>query len=528
MSHSQHRGTGGQKLGLPAAYYWSFLSVALLTITWHVAAKALPDIILPSLGSTLNALWLLLSEPRSYLAALESFTTFAIALAIAASLGTVIGIASGLHSSVRAALAPILAICNAVPSVAWMGLAMIWFGLGAGPTGFLVVVTTTPILASALQTSVQTRDPKLEELATVFALPRRAKLRHVTLPPLFSSARAALISMAGLGWKLTIMGEFLTASRGLGEQLVIAKAHMQTDRVIAITLFLVTIWVVIEGTIKALSKLRIPHSTSRLNTLARRAEHSDIPAQQSSLHCRELSFGYGHKTVAHDISFDAEPGSITAILGPSGIGKSSLLHVIGGMSPARSGSVNGIAADNISWVFQEDRLLPWRTLLENVVLFAGVSAQHARAQLSALGLADACDRLPGELSGGMRRRGALARAFLRNSQVLLLDEPFTGLDVRRRITLIDDIREMRAAKNQTIVFVTHDVEDALLLADQALVLGGAPCASVITHLDLRALGKDRSLDNSSLASARHTLLKALLQPTEPHPAFRHSTPSGTD
>lgn len=519
MNFSRFHKRGGRTLGLPRTWCWSFLSIVLLTGTWHVAAQALPDIILPSLASALSAFTGLLAEPSSYAAALESLGTFVLALAIAALLGTVIGITSGLNASVRAALAPILAICNAVPSVAWMGLAMIWFGLGAGPTGFLVVVTTMPILASALQTSVHTRDPKLEELASVFALPRGAKLCHVTLPPLVSSARAALIAMAGLGWKLTIMGEFLTASRGLGEQLVIAKAHMQTDRVIAITLFLVFIWVLIEAMLRLLAKIRFVRSGTAFDTSAHDPRRS-VAGKQAPLHCRDLSFGYPGNIVARDISFDVAPGSVTAVLGPSGIGKSSLLHVLGGITPPLSGSVEGATANNTSWVFQEDRLLPWRTLLENVALFAGVSEQLAREQLTALGLGGACERLPGELSGGMRRRGALARAFLRDSQLLLLDEPFTGLDVRRRIALIDDIRDMRAARKQTIVFVTHDVEDALLLADEALVLGGVPCAEVVTHLDLRQLGEDRSLEDPALATARQVLLGALLRSPEANSADR--------
>ena len=516
MSFSHFHKKGGRTLGLPRTWCWSFLSIALLTGTWYVAARSLPDIILPSLASTFRAFTGLLAEPTSYAAALESLGTFVLALAIAALLGTVIGISSGLNPSIRAGLAPILAICNAVPSVAWMGLAMIWFGLGAGPTGFLVVVTTMPILASALQTSVRTRDPKLEELARVFALPRSLKLRHLTLPPLVSSARAALIAMAGLGWKLTIMGEFLTASRGIGQQLVIAKAHMQTDRVIAITLFLVIIWVLIEAVIRLLSRVQFARSGMLLGTSARDPRRSTA-GKPAPLRCRDLSFGYPGNIVAHDISFDVAPGSITAVLGPSGIGKSSLLHVVGGITSPISGSIEGATPNNTSWVFQEDRLLPWRTLLENVALFAGVSEQLAREQLTALGLGEACDRLPGELSGGMRRRGALARAFLRDSQLLLLDEPFTGLDVRRRIALIDDIRDMRLKRNQSVVFVTHDVEDALLLADEALVLGGIPCAEIVTHLDLRPLGKDRALEDPALSDARQILLMALLRSANPRP-----------
>ncbi|SJN11944.1 Alkanesulfonates ABC transporter ATP-binding protein / Sulfonate ABC transporter, ATP-binding subunit SsuB [Leucobacter sp. 7(1)] len=534
---------GNPRPGFPGPFAWSLASLIVLGLAWWIAARELPDIILPGLGMTAAAVGRLLDEPETYAALGESLTTFACGLLIAAVLGSVLGLLAGLSEAARAALAPLLAILNAVPSVAWMGLAMIWFGLGAGPTVFLVVVTSAPILAAALQHAVRDRDPGFDELADAFDLPRAARLRHVTLPPLLSSARAALLAMAGLGWKLTVMGEFLTASRGLGEQLVVAKAHMQTDRVIAITVVLVCTWVLIEGGIRLLAGrqglgIRSTRITSQLRPRATRPAGTDrpeqlpAPSQPAAIACQSVSLAHGECIIAEHLSFSAAPGSITAILGASGIGKSTLLRVLGGAAQPARGTIDRAPDTRTAWVFQEDRLLPWRSLEQNVALFAGVSSDVAQAQLAALGLGDAVHRLPTELSGGMRQRGALARGFLRDSGLLLLDEPFAGLDVRRRRALIHDLQRMQRERSRTIIFVTHDVDDALALADRALVLGGAPVARITAQLDLRHLGTDRALDDPALAAPRRALLTALLETPDALPGTqahaRAQSPSHPD
>lgn len=525
MSRRTLRGAGTRTPGFPAPFAWSVASLAVLGLAWFLASRSLPEIILPTIGATLTAVAGLIGDPATFTALGESLSSFALGLLLATGVGGALGILSGLSEAARAAFAPLIAILNAVPSVAWMGLAMIWFGLGAGPTVFLVVVTTSPILAAALQQAVRDRDPRYEELADVFELSPTARLRHLVLPPLLSSGYAALLAMAGLGWKLTVMGEFLTASRGLGEQLVVAKAHMQTDRVIAITVVLVLTWVLVEGALKLIAGVRIPRFPLRPADGRRGAAAAPTAAgpvgaaaQPSELNCHELSLAHGERVIASSLTFTAAAGSVTAILGPSGIGKSTLLHALGEIAYPRTGEIQRTPGARCSWVFQEDRLLPWRTLSENVALFAGVSTQAADAQLAALGLAEATGRSPAELSGGMRQRGALARGFLRESGLLLLDEPFAGLDVRRRRALIEDVKRMRLERARTIVFVTHDVDDALSLADHAIVLGGSPVARITEQLDLRHLGHDRALDDPALAAPRRRLLSALLDSSRDSPA----------
>ncbi len=180
--------------------------------------------------------------------------------------------------------------------------------------------------------------------------------------------------------------------------------------------------------------------------------------------------------------FKAEiaPGSVTAILGPSGIGKSTLLRIIAGIDRDFSGSViiDGQPAAEATppgFLFQDPRLLPWLTTLDNVrTAGMGIGTEKAMAALGRTGLAEHARLYPHQLSGGMQRRAALARALALNAGLLLLDEPFVSLDRDLVEEMYALVASIAAVDSMTIVFVTHRAEDAARLADRVLVLSGKP------------------------------------------------------
>ena len=179
---------------------------------------------------------------------------------------------------------------------------------------------------------------------------------------------------------------------------------------------------------------------------------------------------------------DIAPGSVTAILGPSGIGKSTLLRIIAGIDRNYSGQVtiNGQPAADAAppgFLFQDPRLLPWLTTSDNVrTAGKGVSTENAMAALSRTGLADYANLYPHQLSGGMQRRAALARALALNAKLLLLDEPFVSLDRALVEEMYELIASIAASERPTMILVTHMSEDAARLADRVLVLSGTPAA----------------------------------------------------
>jgi NitT/TauT family transport system ATP-binding protein/sulfonate transport system ATP-binding protein len=185
-----------------------------------------------------------------------------------------------------------------------------------------------------------------------------------------------------------------------------------------------------------------------------------------------------------DFSLTVAPSSVLALVGPSGVGKSTLLRMIGGIDTVFSGkvSVDGVPAAEApppGFVFQDARLLPWLTTLDNVrVVRQATTREEATEMLRRVGLAGYENAYPHQLSGGMQRRVAIARAFAVNSRLLLLDEPFVSLDR----TLVQEVESVLTslldAKQPTTVLVTHLPEDAAMLADRAVVLAGRPARIV--------------------------------------------------
>lgn len=219
-----------------------------------------------------------------------------------------------------------------------------------------------------------------------------------------------------------------------------------------------------------------------------------------------LRVAFGTRRVLDIDELRVARGEILAILGPSGCGKSTLLRAIAGLDRHAQGSVR--VDGDVGYVFQEPRLFPWLDVEGNVRFAARSSRERERVQhvLEMTGLREARGTLPKALSGGMAQRAALARALVRKPSVLLLDEPLAALDALRRMQLQESLAEILAAVDASAVLVTHDIEEALFLADRIVVLAGTP-ARVALELPLPPLAR-RNRD-ADLARERHTLIHAL-------------------
>jgi sulfonate transport system ATP-binding protein len=232
--------------------------------------------------------------------------------------------------------------------------------------------------------------------------------------------------------------------------------------------------------------------------------------------------GQAHQVV-RDLTLAVAPREVLAILGASGCGKSTLLRIAGGLDRPSSGTVriDGQPVDGIdarcAIAFQEPRLLPWRTVEANVALGLPRSTSTAAREdrvadlLRLVGLTAFARHRPREISGGMAQRAALARALARNPGVLLLDEPFGALDALTRLRMQDLLLEVHAAVPTTVLLVTHDVDEALQLADRIVLLGTVPGIAGATALEVLRVPGERPRDRGSaeLAELRATLLGGL-------------------
>ena len=208
-----------------------------------------------------------------------------------------------------------------------------------------------------------------------------------------------------------------------------------------------------------------------------------------------VSYSYhtpsGETPALKDVSFSVRPGSFTSIAGPSGCGKSTLLSLIAGLIAPEKGCIRFYKSDampaaaRIGYMLQHDTLLEWRTIYKNILLGLEVTHQctEQKKRLAAdmmhdYGLASFKNAHPSELSGGMRQRAAFARTVLTGSDLLLLDEPFSALDYLTRISMREWLLEQWEREKKTVLFITHDVEEAVFLSSRILVVEESP----ITHL----------------------------------------------
>jgi NitT/TauT family transport system ATP-binding protein len=226
------------------------------------------------------------------------------------------------------------------------------------------------------------------------------------------------------------------------------------------------------------------------------------PAPAARIAIRGVSRTFpGGVEAIRNLDLNVAAGEFVAILGPSGCGKSTLLRIIAGLDRPTAGEIwyhdtayerFGEHLPRTAFVFQDAHLLPWRTVLRNVALPLELwkkSGEHcearARAAIEQVGLSDAIDRYPAQLSGGMRMRASLARALVNDPELLLLDEPFAALDEITRQHLDDQLRALWSRRRMTTIFVTHSIIEAAFLADRAIVLTRRPARIVLDHrLDL--------------------------------------------
>ncbi|WP_138493771.1 ABC transporter ATP-binding protein [Paenibacillus pinistramenti] len=222
--------------------------------------------------------------------------------------------------------------------------------------------------------------------------------------------------------------------------------------------------------------------------------------EELCLSVRNLNFAFpGNKPLFHHLSFDLREGEFVSLLAPSGLGKTTLFRLIAGLLPPDGGEIRlaeqreeaagcgGVPASasgkkgRAGYMPQRDCLMPWRSVLDNAAVgleIGGMSSRDARSRVLALlpefGLEGAADRMPHELSGGMRQRVSFLRSMLAGGRLLLLDEPFSALDAMTRIGMQQWLLQVWEKRRVTILFITHDVDEALLLSDRVLIASEAP------------------------------------------------------
>jgi NitT/TauT family transport system ATP-binding protein len=244
-----------------------------------------------------------------------------------------------------------------------------------------------------------------------------------------------------------------------------------------------------------------------------------------SLTIRNLSKTYfdpyagSHVTAVHDVSLEVKAGEFVSIVGPSGCGKTTILNMVAGFLPTSGGEilvegkpVKGPGPDR-GVVFQSFALFPWKTVLENVAFgprMRGLPKAEcdriAEEFVGLAGLSQAAQRYPAELSGGMQQRVGVARALANNPDVLLMDEPFASVDAQTRMTLQEELTRIWMERKTTVIFITHDVEEAVFLADRVVALSKGRVLKEIPVPVARPRAWDRLMDDPAFKALSRDVL----------------------
>lgn len=234
----------------------------------------------------------------------------------------------------------------------------------------------------------------------------------------------------------------------------------------------------------------------------------------SDIRVKNFTCSYEQKTIFDNFDVTFEQGKINVILGGSGVGKTTLLNAVAGIK-SYEGQIEGCEG-GVSYIFQKDRLIPSISVYKNLdLILKGVVKDKAERKRMIeqtavdLEISDVLKSLPSEISGGQAQRVSMARAFLYPSDVMLLDEPFKALDTALKTRLIKQFAALQEKKNKTVVFVTHAIDECLLLADDYFVFDDAP-VKIVLHGKINSKKSERKLTDKALEETRNSLLQAIV------------------
>lgn len=220
-----------------------------------------------------------------------------------------------------------------------------------------------------------------------------------------------------------------------------------------------------------------------------------------------ISHDFGVLPVLENISFEVADNEIVAVIGPSGCGKSTLLNIIAGLEKTHSGTISGVE-NGKAFVFQDDRLLPWRTVWQNISIVNDMeNTVEIENLISDVGLEGFGDYKPEQLSGGMKKRCSIARAFYYKSEILLMDEPFQGLDYFSRQEMLKILLRVWNQHKQTVLFITHEIDEALMVANRIIILSSRP-ANIIKEIQLPSY-EERNSRGCSMNKIRKEILSII-------------------
>ena len=444
-------------------------------LVWQIASMLIDtQILFASPAATLIRLAELMRTADFWGPVAFSCLRIAAGFGLAFVLGIILAILSAGLPVIRELLSPIMKLIKAVPVASFVILALFWFS-SRNLSILISFLMVLPIIYSNVLQGIQSMDRKMLEMAQVYRIGPARRIRYLYLPAVLPYLQSACQVGLGFCWKSGVAAEVIgIPTHSIGRELYEAKLYLLTEDLFAWTCVIVAISVIFEKLVMAgvrRAVRRLAGGRVRVRTLKRaQGEPAGNPSLPPELVIEDLCKSYNGRPVLKELNLICPRGGVTCLMGASGIGKTTLLRILTGIEKPDSGRIRGLEGTDITVVFQEDRLCEGLDAFGNVALTAaaGTPEEDIEKALYAVGIADGRGKPISEFSGGMKRRTAIVRAAFAAGNVVLLDEPFQGLDEDRKRSVMDWLSEKLSGK--TVLFITHDEAEAHSFGDSLIRL----------------------------------------------------------
>ena len=446
----------------------AIFSISLLLIVWQLLAMLinLPDLF-PSVPRLIQILCGLVRSEQFYLSVAATLVRGISGMLLSLIAASGVAWLFSRNELVYELFRPLLAIMRSVPVISFILLALIFLNAESIPLiiGFL---TMFPLLVENLTNGIRSQRKELKTMAHQFRIGIWNTLTQIFYPQLKPFLYSGLASALGFGWRAIIMGEVLAqCSVGIGGEMKRAQTFIAVPELMAWTIIAISISFLFDKGISWLSKQSFPIMYNKRKNLTNDSTGKEIQLT-------DLSYRIGSKVIFFHFNHLFKKGAIYGITAPSGYGKTTLLNLIGGILKPDQGEVRTEYTGGIATVFQKPELLNHLTILDNVSLPLASATnrdfayRQANIILRHMELDELGNLYPQELSFGQQQRVAIARALAYPSPILLMDEPFKGLDEALMFRITDNIRQRQSENGQTILFTTHNPEELKRMADEII------------------------------------------------------------
>ncbi len=502
---------------LAVVFFWIFV--------WEIISRIVGiEFLVPSVPKVFSTLARLVTTLIFWEIAFTSIYRILVGFVLGSILGCILAIITAKSKIIYEFFIPVLSIIKATPIVSFIILALVWIKGGNIPS-FISFLMVLPIVWGNVYKGIEQTDFKLLEMAKIYKIPSRIVFKDIYFHSVLPYFGAAATTSMGLAWKAGIAAEVIATPRfSIGTAIYDSKIYLETPELFAWSIVVIVLSVILEKGVsrllkkfvpnKAISKSLTEEASSEKNSFeetsvdAFQVEFEQTNSEKSFnnldteyIKLNNISAEYDGVEVLKNFSARFPRNGCVCLFGPSGSGKTTLLNVISGIKEPSQGNVlfnnnpyvlfsnnpnillknnpnllfksntHNSTSDKISYVFQEDRLIPWISALSNVEIVQGrknqsSSAKPAKEILETLGLNTAFGKLPNELSGGMKQRVNIARAIAFDAPVILLDEPFKGLDYKIKQEIIEIFLNLK--KDKLLILITHDKKDVKSLADSVI------------------------------------------------------------